>query len=45
MLLPPLQRGVVVGLLLSDGWLIRASATNKNYRLGFSQSLTHFDYT
>lgn len=49
MLLPPLQRGVVVGLLLSDGWLILSSSrvknsTNLNARLGLIQSIDHFKY-
>jgi len=34
--LPPFQYSVIVGLLLSDGWLIFASATNKNARLGIA---------
>lgn len=37
--IPPYQLSVIIGLLLSDGWLIIASATNKNARLGFKQSL------
>jgi hypothetical protein len=40
--LPPYIYSAIIGLLLSDGWLIRASVTNKNYRL--SQSLAHFEY-
>jgi hypothetical protein len=42
--LPPYQYSVVVGLLLSDGWLSFASSTNKNASLGFRQSLSHSDY-
>jgi hypothetical protein len=42
--LPSYQRGVVIGLLLSDGWLIFASATNKNARLGFKQALSNSAY-
>lgn len=42
--LPPYQKGVIIGLLLSDGWLIFASKTNKNARLGFQQSLTQSNY-
>lgn len=38
------QYNVVIGLLLSDGWLIIASKTHKNARLGFSQSLDHASY-
>jgi LAGLIDADG DNA endonuclease family/LAGLIDADG endonuclease len=43
--LPSYQRGVVIGLLLSDGWLILSNSRSKNYRLGFSQSLAHLKYT
>lgn len=42
--IPTDQYSVIVGLLLSDGWLIRASATNISLRLGLSQSLDHFKY-
>jgi hypothetical protein len=42
--LPPYQRSVILGVLLSDGWLTFASATNKSARLGFKQSLDHFAY-
>ena len=42
--LPSYQLGIVVGLLLSDGWLIYASSTHKNARLGLTQSLNHFEY-
>lgn len=42
--LPLLQYSVVVGLLLSDGWLVIASSTNINPRLGLSQSLDHSKY-
>jgi hypothetical protein len=31
------QHSVIIGLLLSDGWLVLASKTNKNVRLGFLQ--------
>jgi len=44
MVLPPFQRDIVVGVLLSDGWLTIASATHKNYRLGLTQSLANFKY-
>jgi len=37
--LPPYQKSVIIGLMLSDGWLIFASTTNKNARLGFFQSV------
>jgi len=42
--LPSYQYSVIVGLLLSDGWLIIPSATNISPRLGLSQSLSHFKY-
>ena len=35
--LAPYQYSVIIGLLLSDGWLIFASKTHKNARLGFAQ--------
>ena len=35
---------VIIGLLLSDGWLTFASKTNKNARLGFKQSLSRSAY-
>jgi len=42
--LAPYQYNVIIGLLLSDGWLILASKTSKNARLGFKQSLEHSEY-
>lgn len=36
--LPPYQYSVVIGLLLSDGWLNLGNARAKNARLGFKQS-------
>ena len=33
--------GILVGIVLSDGWLERR---RKNARLGFAQSLDHFEY-
>jgi len=42
--LPPLQYSAVVGLLLSDGWLVFASNKSKNARLGFKQSYSHYEY-
>ena len=42
--LTPFHKSVVIGLLLSDGWLTRASVTNKNIRLGLKQSLSHSLY-
>jgi len=44
MKLAPYQYSVVIGLLLSDGWLSFASKTNKNAWLGFHQSLDHSVY-
>jgi hypothetical protein len=41
---PSYQKDVIVGLLLSDGWLTIASKTSKNARLGFKQSLNHASY-
>ncbi len=42
--LPFYIKAVIYGLLLSDGWLSIASKTHKNARVGFAQSLAHFDY-
>jgi hypothetical protein len=42
--LAPYQYNVIIGLLLSDGWLIFASKTNKNARLGFLQSFDKASY-
>jgi hypothetical protein len=42
--IPSFQYSVIVGLLLSDGWLVIASATTISPRLGLSQSLSHFKY-
>jgi len=42
--IPSFQYSVIVGLLLSDGWLVIASATHISPRLGLSQSLSHFKY-
>jgi hypothetical protein len=36
--------GVVVGVILSDGWLTFATSHAVNARLGFQQSLAHFHY-
>jgi hypothetical protein len=38
------QYSVIIGLILSDGWLNIASKTNKNARLGFAQSADHAEY-
>lgn len=42
--LPTYQFSIVIGLLLSDGWLIIASKRSKNARLGFKQSLARGYY-
>jgi len=42
--LAPYQYSIIIGLLLSDGWLAFASKTNKNARLGFEQSGGHSKY-
>lgn len=36
--LPPYQYSVVIGMLLSDGWLTFSNSRNMNARLGFAQS-------
>ncbi len=41
---PYYQKSVIIGLLLSDGWLTYASKTHKNVRLGFKQSLNRASY-
>jgi hypothetical protein len=43
-ILAPYQYSVIVGLLLSDGWIIFGSKTSKNARLGFKQSLDKSAY-
>jgi hypothetical protein len=43
-MLTPYTRDLIIGLLLSDGWLTFASKTNKNARLGFAQSGAHSEY-
>jgi hypothetical protein len=43
-ILPLYQYSVIVGLILSDGWLIFASSRSKNVRLGFKQSYSHKEY-
>ena len=42
--LPPFIKSVIIGLLLSDGWLSIASKTNHNARLGLKQSLSQSSY-
>jgi len=43
-ILPSYQKGVIVGLLLSDGGLSFSNSRSINARLGFNQSLDHFEY-
>ena len=42
--LPPFYKSVVVGLLLSDGWLIFSHSISKNARLGLAQSYSKKAY-
>lgn len=42
--LPPLQLSVVVGLILSDGWLSYTGKYSKYVRLGFQQSFDKSEY-
>lgn len=42
--LPNYYYSIVIGLLLSDGWLIYSSKTSKNARLGFKQSIDNVSY-
>nr|QXQ00362.1 ATP synthase F0 subunit a [Tuber umbilicatum] len=42
--LPPHEYSIVIGLLLSDGWLIMPNPHSKNARLGFAQSGAHSAY-
>lgn len=42
--IPPYQYSVIVGLLLSDGYMGLASDTSISYRLALTQSLAHFKY-
>jgi len=42
--LPPFYKSVVVGLLLSDGWLIFPRGASKNVRLCLEQSYSHKAY-
>ena len=38
---PPYQKDIIIGLILSDGWLRFASKTHKNALLGFAQSVAN----
>lgn len=42
--LPINVHGVIVGLLLSDGWLTFSNSRSKNARLGLKQSAAHSEY-
>lgn len=42
--LPPYHYSVVIGLLLSDGWLTFSNSRSKNARLGFEQSAVNSIY-
>lgn len=42
--LPPYLHSVVIGLLLSDGWLTLPNPHCKSARLGFKQSLARSNY-
>ena len=42
--LPLHQYSIIVGLLLSEGWLAIPTKTSKNARLGFEQSYSRFEY-
>jgi LAGLIDADG DNA endonuclease family/NADH dehydrogenase len=42
--LPPNIESVIIGLLLSDGFISFSSSSSKNARLGFEQSLANFGY-
>ena len=42
--LAPYQYGVIIGLLLSDGWISLSSKYSKNARIGFKQSADRASY-
>ena len=42
--LPNFQKSVIIGLILSDGWLRFASKTSKSILVGLKQSLAHSYY-
>lgn len=42
--IPKAHIEIIVGLLLSDAWLILPCSHSKNARLGLKQSLGHFQY-
>ena len=41
---PPYQKSIIIGLILSDGWLIFTAKASKNARLGFAQSAANSKY-
>jgi len=42
--LPPYQKSIIIGLILSDGWLSFPAKRSNYPRLGFKQSLSHSTY-
>jgi hypothetical protein len=42
--LAPHKYSIIIGLLLSDGWLTFSNFRSQNARLGFKQSLSHSAY-
>lgn len=42
--LAPYQYDVIIGLMLSDGWITFSSKYSKNARIGFKQSADHASY-
>lgn len=42
--LAPYQYGVIIGLMLSDGWITLSTKYSKNARIGFKQSADHASY-
>ena len=42
--IPYYYKSIIIGLLLSDGWITFSSKASKNARLGFKQSFKHFNY-
>lgn len=41
--LPPFEYSIVIGLMLSDGWM-QKGRYNKNARLGLKQSIIHIEF-
>ena len=42
--IPPYYIGILIGLVLSDGWLLFATPQSKNALLGLRQSINHFEF-